>query len=341
MAENKNKNENNDKESNGDNKIFSFFSPSKNKKDKGITKKQAYFNGKYDFFNFFSFLKFRFGDITRISLLFILINFSLLLILFTFTGYTNNTITTPSSPLYQQVYGMLQYDNSSATVLSYAGVYGVTMNISVWTIWTKILIYSGYSLIITFGLSNVGMAYLTRGFIRRNHLFIWHDFWYSIKKNFKQGLIVGVLDIGICYLLYNALLFYGANRVTYYLQLFFYLTIAFTAIYLIMRMYFYLLLITFDLKLTKLIKNAFIFSLLGIKRNICAVLGIALTVLINVYIFMFLPSVGVLIPFLFTIGLIYFIAAYCVFPVIDTYMIKPYYKPESDGDAKPVFTDRG
>ncbi len=339
MADNKKHNDNNE---NKENKVFSFFSPSKNKKEKGLTKEQARFNGKYDFINFFSFLKFRFGDITKSNLLFILLNFSLLLMLFALTGYTNKTITTPSTPMYQQVFGMLQYDNSSAAILTYAAVSGVTADISVWTIWTQLLVYSGYSLFVTFGLSNIGMAYLTRGFVRRDHLFVWHDFWQSIKKNWVQGIIVGVLDLGVCYLLYNALMFYGANRVDYMMQLFFYLTIAFAAIYLIMRMYFYFMIITFDLKLTKLIKNAMIFSLLGIKRNICAVLGIALTLFLNIYIYIFLPSVGILIPFVFTAGFIYFITAYCVFPVIDKYMIKPYYKSETgESGGKPIFTDRG
>lgn len=344
--DNNNRKNNENKKGNEENKLFSFFSPSKNKSGKGVTKKQAQFNGKYDFFNFFSFLKSRLGDISRATLIFVLANFSLILILFTFTGYTNKTITTPTSPFYQQVFGVMQYNSSSPEVLTYSGVFGVSANTSIWTIWTKILVYSGYTLIVTFGLSNVGMAYLTRGFVRREHLFIWHDFWSAIKRNFKQGLIMGIIDTVVCYLLYNAILFYGVNRTTYYLQVFFYMTIAFAVIYLIMRMYFYLMLITFDLKITKIIKNALIFSVLGIKRNVAAFLGIALVVFLSVYIYMFLPSVGVLLPFVFTIGLLFFISAYCAYPVIDKYMIAPYYKDGKpvtppDEEEKPVFTDRG
>jgi uncharacterized membrane protein YesL len=127
------------------------------------------------------------------------------------------------------------------------------------------------------------------------------------------------------------------------MQVLFYLTIAFTVIYAVMRMYFYLMIVTFDLKFTKLVKNALIFSILGIKRNICAVLGIAITLFLNIYLFMLLPSVGVMLPFIFTIGFLYFIMAYCVFPVINKFMIKPYYTDQQDEHQaeKPIFTDRG
>ncbi|NLN55973.1 MAG: hypothetical protein GX148_06725 [Clostridiales bacterium] len=333
------KNKNNDNE----NKIFPFLSSDKKKEGKGVTKKQAAFNGKYDFFNFFSFFKFRLGDITKISLLFALTNFSLVLMFFTLTGYTNTTITTPSTPMYQQLFGMLQYNSESATLLTYSGIFGITADISVWTVWTKILFYSGYTLLITFGLSNVGMAYLTRGFVRRENMFIWHDYWYAIKKNIKQGLIVGITDTALCYLLYYALIFYSSSRDSYYLQVFFYLTIAFAVMYFIMRMYIYYMLITFDLKIRKIFKNALIFSVLGLKRNIMAILGIAFTVFVNIYIYVFLPSVGVLLPFIFTTGLMYFITAYCVYPVIDNFMIKPYYKdqPKPKPADESVFIDRG
>jgi hypothetical protein len=50
-----------------------------------------------------------------------------------------------------------------------------------------------------------------------------------------------------------------------------------------------------------------------------------------------------MLPFIFTIGFLYFIMAYCVFPVIDNFMIKPYYKDQQNKnqDEKPIFTDRG
>lgn len=325
----------------GENKMFSFFSPSKSKEGKGVTKKQAEFNGKYNLPNFFLFLKNRFGEITKANLLYLFLNFSLFFMLFALTGYANKEITTPSSPFYQQTYGMIPYGGVSPGVLSRTAVWGVTAVISVATGLTRAFMYTGYTLFITFGLSNVGMAYLVRGMVRREHLFPWHDFWLSIKRNYKQGIVVGALDLAVCYLLYYALLFYGSNRVDFTMLTFFYLTIAFAAIYLIMRMYFYLLIVTFDLKLLMLLKNALIFSLLGIKRNIIALAGIALTVYINLNIYIFLPSVGIIAPLIFTVGLVCFISAYAVFPVIDKYMIRPYYKPEKAAAEKPVFTDRG
>ncbi|MFA6729773.1 MAG: DUF624 domain-containing protein [Eubacteriales bacterium] len=322
-------------------KLFSIFSTGPGKGGRGVTKKQAEFNGKYDLYNFFTFLRYRFGDITKLNLLFILANFSIVFLLYSLTGNTQNELPTPSTPLYQQLYGMAQYNPTSPAVLAYTGVYGVMTTISVWTTLTKVLVYSGFTLLFTFGLSSAGVAYVTRAFIRREQVFVWHDFWGAVKKNWKQSIVIGIFDLVICFLLYNSLVFYSANRVTYLMQVFFYLVIAFAILYFIMRMYFYFLTITFDLSIFKIFKNSFIFTLLGIKRNIVAVLAMGLAVLINAYIFTLLPSVGVMLPFIFTLGFLFFISAYCVFPVIDKFMIKPYYKEESISGEKPIFTDRG
>ena len=49
-------------------------------------------------------------------------------------------------------------------------------------------------LFVTFGWQNVGAAYVLRGLFRGEPMFIFSDFFYGIRKNWKQGLIVGMLD---------------------------------------------------------------------------------------------------------------------------------------------------
>ena len=329
-------------------KLFSFFSPSRSR-NAGISKEQAKFNGKYNFANFFIFLKQRFGDLTILNLIFVIANFSILLVLFATSGNTNISVSTPASPFYQQIYGAMRYGSGTA-VSELAAQYGSLTSLSVWTVWTKILYYSSLTLFITFGLSNVGMAYVTRAMVRREHTFVWHDFWYAVKRDWKQGLIIGVIDCAVIFLISYSLVFYYANLSVgeFYINVMFYLSIFFALYYFVMRIYMYLMVITFKLKTFKLIKNAMIFALLGIKRNLCALLGIGVTLFVSFYLVLMFSTVAMILPFIFTFAFMYFIGSYCAYPVIVKYMIEPYNaehpKPEQSDqpeDEERVFTDRG
>ena len=48
---------------------------------------------------------------------------------------------------------------------------------------------------ITFGLVNVGTTYIIRNLIRGEQVYVMGDFWYAIKKNWKQGIIFGIIDL--------------------------------------------------------------------------------------------------------------------------------------------------
>lgn len=336
----KTENNNNNKEG----KLFSIFSPSRSR-NAGLTKKQAEFNGKYNFANFFVFLKRHFGDLTILNLIFILCNFSLVLVLFATSGNTNDTVSTPASPFYQHIYGAMRYSGGNQ-IASLHAIFGNMTSLSVTTIWTRILYYSAFTLVITFGLSNIGMSYVTRAMVRREHTFVWHDFWYAIKRDWKQGLLVGVIDAVLITLISYALFFYYANLSVggFQINVMFYLCVFFALYYFVMRLYIYLMVITFKLKTFKLFKNAMIFSLLGIKRNLCALLGIGATFFISYYFILMFSTVAMILPFIFTISLTYFIGTYCAYPVIIKYMIEPYEKEHPKDvipEEEPVFTDHG
>lgn len=97
-----------------------------------------------------------------------------------------------------------------------------------------------------------------------------------------------------------------------------------------MRNYMYLILVTFKLSIFKILKNSFIFAFLGIKRNLAALLGTVIVCFINVYLFVWLPLVGLTLPLIITTTTVFFIGAYAAYPVIKKYMITPYYKDEED-----------
>ena len=94
------------------------------------------------------------------------------------------------------------------------------------------------------------------------------------------------------------------------------------------------MLITFDIKIWKAFKNAFIFSALGIKRNAMAVLGKALLLIINIaLLLLLLPyniAVMLVLPLVYYFATSAYISAYAYYPVIEQYMITPYKTDEDE-----------
>ena len=100
-----------------------------------------------------------------------------------------------------------------------------------------------------------------------------------------------------------------------------FLTVAMAILYLFARPYAFIMVFTFDLKLTKIIKNAMFFTVLGIKRNLVGLVGIFLFVAVNYLIFMIFMPVGALLPFVITIALCDFVGVYAAYPNIIKYMM--------------------
>ena len=151
------------------------------------------------------------------------------------------------------------------------------------------------------------------------------DFWYSVKRNWKQAIPLGILDAVISFIIpYNiyAMLVSGGN---YFSSLMLWMNIVLFFIHNFMRFYLYVELVSFDLSIRKIFKNAFIFSLIGWKRNFVALLGIVLMLLLE-YIFLLFGG-GVLLPLAVAFPLMMFfshasfMAIFASFAVIKKYMI--------------------
>ena len=74
-------------------------------------------------------------------------------------------------------------------------------------------------------------------------------------------------------------------------------------------------------KITKIIKNALFFAILGIKRNAMCLLGSILLLIINFGIFYIFPPLGAILPFLITFAILDFMGVYAAYPNIIKYMM--------------------
>ena len=221
-------------------------------------------------------------------------------------------------------------------------LFGAQQNIPVFTTWT----YIGMGiciafLVITFGWQNIGAAYIVRNMVRGEPVFVWSDYFYAIKRNLKQGFFLGLIDAVILFTLGFDISYFWGRGGTFTLDIGFYLTIALIVLYFLMRFYIYLLIVTFDLSIYKILKNALIFSLLGFKRNFMGVLGILLITALHIMLLLLLIStplsgLPIILPFLWYMAAVTFTSAYAAYPVIDRYMIAPYVNQNEKDEEEAV-----
>ena len=199
-----------------------------------------------------------------------------------------------------------------------------------------IIIILGLFLAVTYGWQNVGATYVLRGLFRGDPVFIWSDYFYAIKKNFKQAFFMGLIDFAATVILVvDFIYFYYKTGVSFGTDLMYFMIFALILIYLCMRFYIYLMLVTFDLSIMKILKNALIFTALGIKRNIMGLIG--LVILWGLHLGLILVtvpmgfSIAIIIPLCYAMAVAGFITTYAAYPIIDKYMIAPWKAEEPEG----------
>lgn len=194
-------------------------------------------------------------------------------------------------------------------------------------------------LVVTWGWQNTGTSYILRGLVRGDGVFMFSDYFYAIKKNFRQGFVLGLIDAGVIIVLIIDFMYTWSARSNYWSYLMFFIITALIIVYLFMRMYMYLMMITFNISLYKMLKNALIFTALGIKRNLMAALGIliciALWAALSIIGIQYNFGVLMFIPAFIMFSLIGFISVYCAYPVIKKHMIDPITTPSFD-DADDI-----
>ncbi len=279
--------------------------------------------------NFKFFFKLFFRKFSKLIQLNLLMIFQVLPIIAIFLMYIyGNKTPTTTDVSFAPLYGIASIANFGGAVPS-LDVSSTQMGLPVFAPALNItMIVLAVLLIITWGWQNVGATYVVRGLFRGEPVFVWSDFFYGIKRNFKQGFFMGLVDALIMIVLAVDFIFFFTRGGTFALDFMYFVIFALVLVYIVMRYYIYLMLITFDLKITKIIKNALIFTVLGIKRNLLAILGTAIILVINgLLIIWTLPSgfsLPVVLPFIYLFASLLFITTYAAYPVIDKYMIAPY-----------------
>jgi len=219
-------------------------------------------------------------------------------------------------------------------MLAGVGIYASIVNVVPEWLYTPLLILSA----VLYGPATMGVTYIYRNFAREEHAWM-SDFVSRALSNFRQGLFFGILDLLVFFLLANGILGHivlGTGTVGAVLSIAF-KTLAVIAliVYLFMRHYFYTIAVSVNLGCFAILKNSWLFVVLGFWRNCWA--GIV-CLLVTVLCFFTLPIVSLIaLPTLY-FSLTGFMVVFTCYPVVKRYIILPAMEQaekEKNGGAAP------
>lgn len=297
------------------------------KEGKGISKNQATLEPGLK--RFFISYKNNFGKIVTVNIIMVLCNFPIFFLIAALSGVSQNDIYFPLSDLFQNVNGIFEADGGvtpyKMTLFAIEGLQKQDLAPSVMTY----VMYAVSALtLFSFGPVNAGTAYVLRNIAAGEHVFVWADFKYAVKRNWKQALPFGIIDVIIsawlCWNIYTMIVAPGQ----FITSVLVWSNIVLLIFYFFMRYYIYVQMVTFKLSVFKIFKNSLIFSLLGIKRNVMALLGILFVLMLEIF-FLFgtgaiLLPLAVAAPLTVLFSTFAYMKVYASYFKIKQIMIDPY-----------------
>lgn len=278
---------------------------------------------------FFRSFKDNFTKILYVNIIMVLGNFPLMFLIATIPGYTKLDAFVPMHDLFQNLSAYFSLEPPTASGMTIYALEGIHNHILVSTPLTYVFYGISALSLLTFGLVNVGTAYILRNIAMGEPVFVLTDFKYAVKRNWRQALPFGVIDLLInAILIFNIYSMFMSGTSDFISGLLLWANIVIFVLYFFMRYYIYVQMVTFDLKVFKILKNSLIFSLLGLKRNLMALLGIILGLVLEMI--CLFGAGGILIPFAVGLPLLILIAMFSYMKVYASYfkikeiMIDPY-----------------
>ena len=302
-------------------KIFNPFSRTYSDSD-GVSKDEKQIWENPNLMNFFKLLGRKLNQILSVNLMMVFGNFPLFFALFAMSGYASIHSTAPSYAVFPPLYGAMRFDPSPATS-SLFSIFGRQSEITVLTTTDYVFFALTALILFTFGITRVGTTYILRNLFRGEGVFLWHDFWHAIKRNLRQAIVFGIIDVVIIVLLAYDIFFFHLNySLSMVMSTMFFMSLFLALLYFFMRTYIYLMIVTVDLSLYKLFKNALALSIVGIKRNLMAFLGVLLVAGVEYLLLYIYFPLGVILPFVILFSLCAMMGIYAAYPVILKHVIR-------------------
>ena len=168
--------------------------------------------------------------------------------------------------------------------------------------------------IVTLGPAICGLTYYSRCVTDDLHVFLLSDYLEYFKKNFFKGIIASVINI--VPLLSLIMIFTNMNTVPHF-KMFILPVLLVNLIIIMMSFYVYPMLITYDIPLWAVYKNAFIFTMAKLPINLVIA---AIFIGIIVLCFGFYLIIGFIAAAIILFSLLNFITVFALWPTIKKHM---------------------
>jgi len=190
--------------------------------------------------------------------------------------------------------------------------------------------------VLLYGPITMGFTYILRNFAREEHAWM-SDLLSRAWSNVRQGLFFGIADILVTYIcmygIFGGIAEAGRN-IGYALSVILsVLSVIAFVIWLFMRHYTYLMAVTVNLNVFQILKNAWLFTILGFGRNVLSGL---VTLACTFITFMLAQLLTVILLPFFYYSFTWFCTVFTCYPVVKKYIIVPALEAQEhqDGDGK-------
>ena len=184
--------------------------------------------------------------------------------------------------------------------------------------------------VVTFGPATAALTHVMRKFILEQPCFVFDEFFTAFKKNFKQSVAIGIIDVvGVAALVVALFEFMATDKLPEGMIVYICVFICLATLLYIMHFYIYLEIVALKLPLKAMLKNALLLVFLGVKRNFIALVINLVIITLSV---LFLPY-SIFVIIVFPLAFMSFTTTFICYPVIQKYIINPYY--EERGERNP------
>ena len=159
---------------------------------KGISKKEPL--NPSGLKRFFITLKNNMSKLMLVNIIMVLGNAPILFFIATLSGYTKTAAMMPINDIAQNLSGIFMIEGVTPSGMSLYALEGIQSSILLNTTLTYVFYALGSLTLLTFGIINTGTAYVLRNMAMGDAVFVWSDFWYAVKRNWKQALPFGIFD---------------------------------------------------------------------------------------------------------------------------------------------------
>lgn len=177
--------------------------------------------------------------------------------------------------------------------------------------------------VLCYGPCKCGITYVLRNFSRESHSWL-SDIWDKAKENWKQGMLFGVVDCVVAFLVVFNLTFQPTGDIASIMKIVKYVTLLAGMFYVFMRKYIYLMIVTVKLNVRSIVKNAWLLAFIGIYRNFFSGLAnLLIWVLAYVLIMVVHPFMEIVFLGLLIYSFTGFLSISACYPLVDKYLVKP------------------